>query len=127
MLLTSRDVCSWSDQFADFLDSASWYLMRRRLLWEADADWAGDQALKLDPSKLQDVISLLLKLALPALHHKSSSLRSASLEFLSNAMYVEPDIVLPIVVQRFHEAMEASDSVHQLSSSIRVLCCALLL
>lgn len=98
--------------------------MRRRLQWEASAAWQGDPAHKLDPSKLQPVISLLLQLALPALHHKSGSLRAASLELLSNAMYVEPDIVLPVVVQRFHEALEASDSVHQLSGSIRLLCCA---
>ena len=116
--------CRWSDQFSDFVDSSAWYLMRRRLQWEASADWQGDPAHKLDPSKLQPVISLLLQLALPALHHKSGSLRAASLELLSNAMYVEPDIVLPVVVQRFHEALEASDSVHQLSGSIRLLCCA---
>lgn len=100
--------------------------MRRRLQWEANSSWEGDPAYKLDPSKLQPVISLLLQLALPALHHKSSSLRAASLELLSNAMYVEPDSVLPVVVHRFHEALEASDSVHQLSGSIRVLCCTLL-
>lgn len=100
--------------------------MRRRLLWEAHPDWQGDPAYKLDPTKLQPIISSLLQLALPAVHHKSSSLRAASHELLSNAMYVEPDIVLPVIVQRFHEALEASDSVHQLSGSIRVLGCAIL-
>lgn len=97
--------------------------MRRRLVAEADAAWKGNPALKLDPAKLQPVISVLLQLALPALHHKSGSLRGASLEVLSNAVYVEPDMVLPVLVQRFHEALEASDSVHQISGSIRALCC----
>jgi hypothetical protein len=114
----------WSEQFADFLDSATWYLMRRRLQWEAHPQWDGDPAYKLDASKLKPALSLLLQLALPSLHHKSATLKAASMEFLSNAVYVEPDMVLPVIVQRFHEALEARDSVHQLSGSIRALCCA---
>jgi Proteasome-substrate-size regulator, mid region len=110
---------------SEFLDSLSWYLMRRRLVAEADDKWRGHPSVRLDPAALQPVIAVLLQLALPSMYHKSGSLRASSLEALSNAVYVEPDLVLPVIVQRFHEALEASDSVHQISAAIRTLSCAL--
>lgn len=109
----------WCDQLSDWLDSLSWYLMRRRLQAEASEAWQGNPECKLDYTRLGPVITVLLKLAQPALYHKNGGLRSASLEVLSNAVYLQPDLVLPVVVKRFQEALAASNSVHQISSSIR--------
>ena len=106
---------------SDWLDSLSWYLMRRRLTAEASASWVGSPCRKLDRNALTPVIKVLLQLAEPAMYHKNGGLRSASLEVLSNAVYLQPDLILPVVVRRFQEALAASNSVHQISSSIRAL------
>lgn len=101
--------------------------MRRRLPAEASPSWQGSPDHKLDHAALAPVIEVLLKLAEPAMYHKNNGLRAASLEVLSNAVYLQPDLVLPVVVQRFQEALSASNSVHQIASSIRSLsgtsCC----
>lgn len=120
-MLQSSMHCRWCDQLSDWLDSLSWYLMRRRLQAEASQAWQGNPSHKLDYARLGPVITVLLKLAEPALYHKNGSLRSASLEVLSNAVYLQPDLVLPVIVRRFQEALAASNSVHQISSSIRAL------
>eukprot|EP00892_Ulva_mutabilis_P003225 jgi/Ulvmu1/12903/UM098_0091.1 len=111
----------WCDQLSDWLDTLSWYLMRRRLPAEASDAWQGSPNRKLNYDRLGPVVTVLLKLAQPAMYHKNGGLRSASLEVLSNAAYLQPDTVLPLVVQRFQEALAASNSVHQISSSIRAL------
>lgn len=111
--------CRWCNQLSDWLDSLSWYLMRRRIPGEAAPEWRGSPGRRLDKPALTPIITVLLKLAEPAMYHKNNGLRSASLEVMSNAVYLEPDLVLPVVVQRFQEALAASNSVHQISSSIR--------
>lgn len=101
--------------------------MRRRLPAEAAPSWQGSPGRKLDRAALAPAIAVLLKLAEPAMYHKNNGLRAASLEVLSNAVNLQPDVVLPVVVQRFQEALSASNSVHQIASSIRSLsgtsCC----
>jgi hypothetical protein len=83
--------------------------------------WKGCDQFRLDVRALGPVMRIFLKLAEPAMYHKSSSLRQAALEVLSNAVYVSPEIVLPVVVRRFRDAMTATDSVHQLAGAIRAL------
>jgi hypothetical protein len=67
------------------------------------------------------IASTLVSLALSAMYHKNSSLRAAALETLTNLVYFVPEDVLAPLLRRFYEAMEASNSVHQISSSIRCL------
>ena len=113
--------CRWSDELASFLVAFSQHLVRRRLVAQAQATFAGAPEVRLADEDVVPVARTLVALALSAMYHKSVSLRSAALETLTNFVYFVPHDVLPAILRRFWEAMEASNSVHQISSSIRCL------
>lgn len=116
---------SWSDALGAFLDALASHLSRR-LDAECQPAWSGSAAVRLatEPTAIAPVVEAVLRLAEPAVFHKSSSMRVAALECLPVAAYLLPQRVLPGVVNRLFLALDASDSVHQLATSIRALSCA---
>ena len=93
--------------------------MRRRLPRQASAGWPGTT--QLPREAVAPVATELISLALSAMYHKNGNLRVAAVETLTNLVYFAPQRVLRPVLQRFWEALEAANSVHQISSAIRNL------
>ena len=117
--LSSATFCRWSDELGRFLTGMTTHLIRRRLVEQAQPDFPGVAAVTLSSDDLKPIARTLMSLALPAMYHKSATLRTSALDALVNCVYVLPQEVLSLSLQRFWEAMEASNSVHQISSSIR--------
>jgi Proteasome-substrate-size regulator, mid region len=110
---------SWSEELSSFLSGFSHHLVRRRLPRQAHTDVP--LATRLPPAAIAPVATELVPLALAAMHHKTRSMRNAALETLTNYVYFAPQRVLRAVLTRFWEALEATNSVHQISGAIRTL------
>jgi hypothetical protein len=95
--------------------------VRRRLPGEASASWQGARSTRITPSTVAPVAETLVELALAAMHHKSDSLRAAAAEVITNFVYFVPQQVLRAVLRRFYEALESSNSTHQLVMAITCL------
>lgn len=82
-------------------------------------------ATTLAPAAIEPSANQVLDLCLAAMHHKSGTLRNAALGTMSNLVYFLPRRVIRAALERFWEAMEAANSVHQISMSIRWIASAL--
>ena len=60
------------------------------------------------------------------MHHKSGTLRTAAMGAMANLVYFAPGRVVRVALERFWEAMEAANSVHQIAMAIRWVASALL-
>ena len=118
-LTLTTTACSWSEELASFLAGFTQHLVRRRLPRQASAGWPGTT--QLPREAVAPVATELISLALSAMYHKNGNLRVAAVETLTNLVYFAPQPVLRPVLQRFWEALEAANSVHQISSAIRNL------
>jgi hypothetical protein len=111
----------WSQDLAHFLSGFAHSLVRRRLPSEAAPTWRGDPSMRVSTTTVASVAETLVELALAAMHHKSDALRVAAAEVITNFVYFVPQFVLRAVLRRFYEALESSNSTHQLVMAITCL------
>ncbi|KAL3697923.1 hypothetical protein R1sor_011999 [Riccia sorocarpa] len=118
---------SWTSSLEGFLRLLSIYFMKRLAsehLLRAKAGDAVDYAHFLGPEERVAFVKLVMRLVERGQYSKNVSLAACSAKVAAVLTYIEPHVVLPLIVSCFRMAMDTITATHQLESSLTTLALA---
>ncbi|KAL2644724.1 hypothetical protein R1flu_012311 [Riccia fluitans] len=118
---------SWTSSLESFLRSLVYYFMKRLAsehLIRAEAGDGLDYAHFLGPEERVAFVKLVMRLVERGQYSKNVSLAACSANVAARLTYVEPHVVLPLIVSCFRTAMDTITATHQLESSLTTLALA---
>ena len=102
----------WTQTLALFLQGLVKYLRKRS---------ASKRHAQLPPGLVDRIVKCAMRLVYNGMYSKNGTMRAAAAVAIRQLAYIQPAATLPLVMQRFTEAVEHSTATHQLTAALSVL------
>lgn len=114
---------SWTGSLQRLLRLLVFYFLKRLAHERNSAKGKGTSEAQffLGSTQREAFVKSVMKLIDRGQYSKNSALAWTAASAASRLSYVEPSIVLPLVISRFHTALETITATHQLESALRML------
>jgi len=114
------NIGSWSMGLAKFLNALA-SLFAQRLRREASAHCKTPQSFRLTSACCEELVNMILPLALTAMYSKSPQTIMLATLSLKHLAYTAPAVILPSIVERVTHALQTLTETHQTSAAIEAL------